>query len=110
MLGEGISSGQSQGRTEKRSAPHYPGGAGREQGLPLGHLSSLLPAWVCPHYGANWNHAHLVTFIHLCPSNNSYSSLENVPLNSSAETDELPQLCTGTKKLEGAQSSCQGGS
>jgi len=48
-----------------------------------------------------------VTFIHLCPSNNSYSALEKVPLNCSAEMGELPQLCAGTKKLGAAQSPCQ---
>ena len=107
MLGEGISSRQPPGRTVKHSAPHYPGGEEREQGLSLGHLSPLLPPWVCPPHSANWSHPHLVIFIHLHPSNNSYSSLEKVPLNDSAEMGELPQLCAGTKKLEAAQSSCQ---
>lgn len=110
VLGEGISSGQPQGRTERLSAPHYPRGAGREQGLPLGHLSSLLPPWVRPHHGAKKSHPNLVTFIHLCPSNNSFSYLEKMPLNSSAEMSGLPQPCAGTKTLEVAQSSFQAGS
>lgn len=65
----------------------------------------LLPPWVCPPLSAHWSHPQFVTFIHLCLSRNSYFSLEKVPLNSSTEMGELPQLCAGMK--EASQSTCQ---
>lgn len=47
MVGEGISSGQPQSRTEKLSAPHYSGGAGREQGTLIISAPSMgsFPPW-----------------------------------------------------------------
>lgn len=45
---------------QTRGALCYPGGVGKKQGLPLGHLSS----GVCPSHNTNWSHLHL----HLPPS------------------------------------------
>lgn len=60
------------------------------------------PQWSLAGASPTW-----VTFIHLCPSKTSYSSLKKVPLNGSTEMGELPQLCAGTKNLKAARSSCQ---
>lgn len=67
----------------------------------------LRPPRVCPPLSAHWSHPEVVTFFHLCFCRNSCFSMEMVPLTSSTEMGELPQLCAEMKEPEASQSTCQ---